>query len=143
MSATPKERAEVIARLVKLGISYQDAEALRRISNTLHNWFELECGTGNDRVSRSIERDENGDGKPFLRVRYIGYNNQWIDRKSPIADREAGAKRRLAAIMANYRRRLVPYIQGDCRGASLYVLRKADVRGQDINSIYNRGVAVF
>lgn len=143
MRTTSKERAEVIAQLIKLGISYSDAEALRRISKTLRNWFELECGTGDERVTRSIERDDNGDGKPFLRVQYMGYGNQWMDRKTPIPDREAGARKRLAAIMANYRRRLVPYVQGDCRGASVYVLRKADVRGQDINSIYNRGVAVY
>lgn len=143
MRTTAKERAEVIARLIQLGISYPDAEALRRIAKTLHSWFELECGTGDERVTRSIERDDNGDGKPFLRVQYMGFNNQWIDRRSPIADREAGAKKRLAAIMASYKRKLVPYIQGDPRGAPLYVLRKADVRGQDINSIYNRGVAVY
>lgn len=42
-----------------LGFTYDEAEALRRISMTLHRWYEHECN-GN------IERDgENGDGKPY------------------------------------------------------------------------------
>jgi hypothetical protein len=37
----------------------------------------------------------------------------------------------------------VPYIQGDCRGASLYILRQEDVEGQNIDQVYTRGVAVY
>jgi hypothetical protein len=140
MRTTAKERAEVIARLIQLGISYHDAEALRRISKTLHSWFEQECGDSNGHASWSIERDEKTD-KPFRCVypHYSGEKNYRI----PIPDREAGAKRRLALLMKPYSRRLVPYIQGDCRGASVYILRKQDVRGQNIDSIYTRGVAVY
>lgn len=145
MRTTAKERAEVIARLCKLNISYQDAEALRRISMTLRNWFELECGTGDGRVTRSIEREDNGEGKPFVRVQFAGFDGTWHDNKYPIADREAGARRRLAAIMAPYKRRLAVYIQGDCRGAALHILRKGkDIKpGERIDSVYSRGVAVY
>lgn len=144
MRSTSKERAEVIARLTRLGIEYQDAEALRRIAVTLRNWFELECGTGDERVTRSIERDDNGDGKPFLRVQFMA-GNQWVDRRYPVPDRETGAKKRLAKIMAPYKRRLAVYIQGDPRGASLHILRKGKdfKKGESLDSIYNRGVAVY
>lgn len=144
MKTTTKERVEVIERLTRIGVAYSDAEALRRISMTLRNWFEYECGTGDDRVSRSIERDENGEGRPFMRIQYQGFNG-WIDERRPIADREAGAKKRLAAIMAKYKRRFAAYIQGDCRGASLYILRKrVDFRkGENLDQIYTRGVAVY
>ncbi len=146
MKTTAKERAEVIARLTRLGIEYSDAETLRRIAMTLRNWFELECGSSNDRVSVSIEREGGtDDGKPMRRVQYMGPNNVWIDRAYPIADREKGARKRLAQVMANYKRRLTVYIQGDCRGASLYILRKGkDIKkGEAIDSIYSRGVAVY
>ena len=58
MRTTAKERYEVIARLQRLGISYEDACALRRISMTLSRWGELECGDCNTYGSWAIERDE-------------------------------------------------------------------------------------
>ena len=138
-----KDTYEVIARLQSLGFTYEQANKLRRISMTLRNWFELECGTGNDRVTRSIERDDNGNGKPFLRTQFMGMDGKWNDRRFPVVDREAGARRRLAAIMEPFKRRLVAYVQTDCRGAALYIIRKSTIHGQDIQSVYNRGVAVY
>lgn len=138
MRTTARERAEVIARLIQLGISFGDAEALRRIAKTLHSWFEQECGNSNGYSSWSIARDET-TGKPFHCV----YPHAGKMSRHPIPDREAGARKRLAAIMVNYKRKLVPYIQGDCRGASLYICRKADVNGHEIDSVYSRGVAVY
>lgn len=135
MRTTAKERGSVMAGLTRLGIDYNDAEALRRIAMTLNRWFEMECGTDNG----CIERDET-TGKPY-----------WLNpgtvmgksRRDPIPDREAGAKERLAKVMSKYPA-LVPYIQGDCRGASIYILRKDDIRdGENLDSIYNRGVAVY
>lgn len=137
MKTTPKERAEVIHRLGSLGIDYQSAEQLRRISMTLHRWSELECGDGNDYSSWSIERDET-TGKPFLCV----YPHTGKSYRRPVADREAGAKKRLAKIMANFPG-LLPYIQGDPRGASLYILKADDVHGYNIDSVYTRGTAVY
>lgn len=143
MKTSVKERAEVIERLARLGFDYSTANQLRRIAMTLRNWFELECGTGDNRVTRSIERDDNGEGKPLLRVQYQTINSGWHDKRYPIADREAGARKRLAAIMAPMKRRLVAYVQPDCRGASLHIVRKSDLRGQSLDSVYTRGVAVY
>jgi hypothetical protein len=64
-------------------------------------------------------------------------------RRSPIADREAGAHRRLKAIMGQYPT-LTAYIQGDPRGAALYILRPGDVpEGASVESYYNRGIVVY
>src|SRR6185503_5664209 len=85
-----REKYEMIIRLQTLGFDYQTANALRRISMTLGRWFELECGTENASGSSvSIEREgEDGDGRPFMRIQYMGPCGQWVDRKRPIADRE-------------------------------------------------------
>lgn len=138
-----RETIELVNRLTKLGLNPDEISALRRIEMTLRRWFEYECGTGDNRVNRSIERDDNGDGKPFMRVQYQSATG-WKDIRHPIADREAGARKRLAAIMANHKRRLVAYIQGDPRGCALYILRKGrDIKpGEAIDSIYTRGFAV-
>lgn len=145
MTTTQKERLELLIRLQRLGIDLETGSKLRRIANTLRNWFEMECGTENAAGSSiSIERDgENGDGKPFQRIQYATANG-YVDKRYPVADREAGARKRLAAIMAPFKRRLVAYIQGDCRGASLFILRKSDVKkGETLDSVYTRGVAVY
>lgn len=121
---------DCINQLISLGIGYQDAVALRRISMTLHHWHEMECGTDNG----CVERDET-TGKAY-------WLNSHSMRRSPIADRETGALKRLTKIMANYPT-LSPYIQGDPRGASLYILRPNDVpQGADVESYYSRGIAV-
>jgi hypothetical protein len=133
MNTTAKERYEVIARLEKLGIDYQTAQQLRRISLTLQRWFELECGTDNG----CIERDET-TGKPYWR--YSAFSHPLT--KYPVRDMEKGAMARLRSIMSRLKG-LVPYIQGDCRGASLYILRQEDVEGQNIDQVYTRGVAVY
>lgn len=146
-------------RLRALGISREDAEALRRISMTLRRWFELECGTGDGQVSVSVERDgDDGDGKPFKRIQYPTAQG-YVDRRYPIADRETGARKRLATIMARYPG-LTAYVQGDPRGCSLYILTAEQLRDTrvisdedqanarpgsdrlDIDSVYTRGVAV-
>lgn len=120
-----------LIRLMDIGIAFSDAEALRRIAMTLHRWHEMECGTD----SGCIERDES-TGKAY-------WLNSYSMRRSPIADREAGAKKRLAAIMARYPK-LTAYIQGDPRGAALYILRPGDVpESADVDSYYSRGVAVY
>ena len=121
---------QMLARLQCLGISRQDAETLRRISVTLHRWHEMECGIDNG----CIERDET-TAKPF-------WLNSYSMRRTPIADREAGAMKRLNAIMAKYPT-LASYVQGDPRGAALYILRPGDVpEGASADSYYSRGIAV-
>ena len=129
-------RHECIDRLTALGIEYNDATALRRIAMTLHSWSELECGTDHG----AIERDE-VTNKPYWCSQ--GYAPNWRARRHPVADRETGALKRLAKIMANYPT-LSSYYQTDPRGASLYILRPGDVpEGQDVSAYYSRGVAVY
>lgn len=131
MRTTAKERAKVIHRLGQLGIGYYDAEALRRIAMALHSWFERECGTDNG----CIERDEE-TGKPY-------WLNSMTMKRYRIADREKGAMKRLEKLMAGLTD-LLYYVQGDCRGASLYILRKSDVKPDDkLDCVYTRGVAVY
>lgn len=117
--------------LVSLGISIEDAEALRRISMTLHRWHELECGTDNG----CVERDE-ATGKTY-------WLNAMSGKRYPMADRENGALKRLARIMAKHPT-LDAYVQGDPRGCALYVLRPGDVpEGKDADAYYSRGIAVY
>ena len=125
-----RQKYDSTAALERIGVSYADAEALRRISMTLHRWHELECG--ND--GGCIERDETS-GKAF-------WLNSRSMRRSPIADRETGALKRLAKILERYPT-LASYIQGDPRGAALYILRPGDVPpGCSADSYYNRGIMV-
>lgn len=134
-----KHTLELIQRLNTLGFSNDEAFALRRIAMIFSAWDEAECGSSSNWASVAIERDEE-TGKPF-RV--------WMPHNLPpskatrtaIPDREAGAQRRLDKIMAKHPK-FVAYHQGDCRGCSLYIVRKSDVNGCDINSVYTRGIAV-
>ena len=127
--------------LRSLGFTRDECESLRRISMTLHRWHELECGTGEGQVSRSVERDEETD-KPYIRVQYPTASG-YVDRRYPTADRETGALKRLAAIMKGHAS-LSTYTQTDPRGAALYILRPQDVpAGEDPSAYYNRGVCVY
>lgn len=128
-----------------LGFTREEAESLRRISMTLSRWHELECGTD----SGCVERDEE-TGKTY----WLNSNNMC---RSPVADRETGALKRLAAILRARNVREAPiqhapetcpgkpcgnecdhverhegtmlksYIQTDPRGAALYIIRPGDV----------------
>jgi hypothetical protein len=142
--------------LCTIGFTSDEAAALRRISNTLQRWYELECG--ND--SGAIERDE-ATGKPY----WINYNSRYLqanDRRSRslVADREAGALRRLQKIMRDVNERrfvgdaastldahcddLNTYIQTDPRGAALYILRPGDIpAGYRADSCYINGICVY
>lgn len=104
--------------LASYGFDRDEQDKLARIDGTLHAWYERECG---DEHGNAIERDET-TGKPFLT----------FDRPSgqrgriPIADREKGALKRLAAIMErhpDYR----AYVQGDPRGPAVRIFRLADI----------------
>ena len=125
---------ECVVRLTRIGIADDDAFALRRIAMTLRRWSELECGSDNG----AIERDE-VTGRPYWAPQL-----HWTGRaRQPIPDRETGALKRLAHIMARYPS-LKAYHQGDPRGAALYILRPGDVPdGEKAESWYSRGVAVY
>ena len=125
--------------LTNLGFNANEIDTLLSVERGLQRWHELECGTGDDRVSVSVERDEN-TGKPFKRVQYQS-NSGWIDRKTPCRDMEKANLARLARVMAG--KAVRAYVQGDPRGCALYILRKGDVpEGADINAYYSRGIPV-
>jgi hypothetical protein len=134
-----KETAYMLNSLTRAGISWDDTIKLRRIAMTLQRWHELECGTGNG----AIERDEK-TGVPYwynANSRYLAANDPRAYTRIP--DREKGALKRLQAIMAKYAP-LSYYVQGDPRGASLYILRPGDVpEGAQVDSYYSRGLAVY
>jgi hypothetical protein len=127
----------LMQRLAELGFTHEESEQLRRIEMTLHRWCEQECGDSNDFNSWAIERDE-ATGKPYRCV----YPHIGKMYRTAIADREKGALARLRTIMANHPE-LVHYYQTDCRGAALYIVRKADLAdGMSLDSCYTRGIAV-
>ena len=142
--------------LRSLGFTAEEAAELRRISMTLRRWYELECGDSNEYGSWAIERDETGDERPYM-VRH-SHREPFRTTRTRIADREAGAKRRLAQIMGQRNGRpaivsgrlnaapagkLRAYLQTDPRGAALYILRPYDVpAGEPVQAYYNRGICV-
>jgi hypothetical protein len=126
-----ERRAQQLANIASCtGMTFADVCALRRIEMTLHRWAELECGDG----SGCIERDEETNRPYWL--------NSMTGRRAPIADREAGALKRLGKILGKYPQ-LQTYHQGDPRGCALYIIRPGDVpEGTTVDSCYNRGIAV-
>ncbi len=129
--------------LESLGFDHDERAQLRRISMTLQRWHELECGTGDGQTSYSIEREtEEPDSKPFMRVQYPTANG-YVGRRYRVPDRETGARKRLAAIMAKHSE-MTAYVQGDPRGAALYILRPGDVPADGAaESYYTRGICVY
>jgi hypothetical protein len=125
--------------LQSVGFTFDECEKLRRISMTLHRWHELECGNSNDWASWAIERDEETE-VPYLVTHHHSQNKPSRRR---VADRETGAKKRLAKILES-KPELSAYIQGDPRGATLYILRPGDIpEGKEAASYYNRGICVY
>lgn len=157
MSKSRKEWERITRQentLIALGFTQDEAESLRRISMTLQRWHELECGT--DRGC--IERDETTN-RPYW---VSEWGTRWTYGKrcrTPMADRETGARNRLAAIVdaCNKARRthmagdrMTPldglryYVQTDPRGAALYIIRPGDVpEGGDVGAYYSRGICVY
>jgi len=149
MAMTKREKQRITAQentLMSLGFTSFEAEKLRKISMTLQRWHELECGIDGG----CIERDEKTD-KPLWRSEYSG-------KLSPIADREKGAKKRLGHILGLRNTRewvragthsvkqiaINAYIQGDPRGAALYLIRPDDIpEGKNVESYYSRGICVY
>ena len=136
-----KTTIELVCKLRDLGFDLDEALALRRIEMTLSRWGERECGDGNEYGSWAIERDDETE-KPFLVHHHFnhGHGKDTVTR-TPIPDREAGAMRRLSKIMAAHAN-LVAYHQTDPRGCALYILDRSQVNGDDISTIYTRGLAV-
>lgn len=153
--STQKRKFELFARLQALGFTYEESAALRRIEMTLQRWAEAEC-------NGEIQRDE-ATGKPY-RV----YEQSRLAKRYPVADRESGALRRLAAIVAARNNRVlvgltkstqslntvIYYHQTDCRGCMVYLLTRhqlTEKHGTErhakgallpIEQYYNHGLAV-
>lgn len=125
--------------LLALGFTTIEAEQLRRISMQLRRWHELECGVDNG----CIEYDNDDDNGPAY------WLNANTGKRYKMANRGAGARRRLAAIIAAHNDRpdvaeVRAYIQTDPRGAALYILRPGDVPdGGSADGYYTRGIVVY
>lgn len=130
MNKRQAERYHCIMRALDgLGLTVEQSTALLRAERVLSRWSAAECGDGNERASWAIERDEDGDGKPYKVI-------HWHDGRTtryPVADKERGALRRVAAICAAAG--LHYYHQNDPRGCALYVSREPLT-----DSNYTRGV---
>jgi hypothetical protein len=118
-------------------------------------------------ANKVFVHDENG--KPY----FANHSGDTV-RYYPIRDMETGARKRLAAILDAHqqhrpecnaiapiphgkiaehapcscglksRETLTAYIQGDPRGAALYIIRPGDVpEGGDVNAYYSRGICVY
>lgn len=130
-----RDTHEMLSRLERAGITPADALALRRISMALHRWHELECGVEGGWYVERETKDE--DSAPHMK------NGDTGKDYGRVPDREKGAKKRLAAIMARYPA-FIAYIQGDPRGASLYIVSSDDIpAGENIDAYYSRGIAVY
>lgn len=140
MKNTKKTRLiHLSSALASLGFNSEEIDTLLSIERGLSRWHELECGTGNDRVSISVERDET-TGKPFKRVQFQSRSG-WVDRKTPCRDMEKANLARLARVMDG--KTVRAYVQGDPRGCALYILRPQDIpEGADVNAYYSRGIPV-
>lgn len=131
-----KNWPECIEPLKRGGIKESDALALRRIAMALHRWHELECGV----EGGGVERDE-VTGK-------VTWYNSYTGKRTAYPDRETPQLKRLAKLMAAYPG-YAYYVQGDPRGASLYIITpeqeaKRRERGTDINACYSSyGIAVY
>ena len=157
-------------RLAALGFSAAEVVELLRIERTLQRWAELECGNGNDYGSWAIEREETDvyrcankhesasggacaecgkpsylrrqAGKPFMVYHHYQYGQGGSVTRTPVADREAGALKRLGRIMAG-KVGVVAYHQGDCRGCMLWIVPTDKVpKGAMVDSCYTNGIAV-
>ena len=100
-------------RLAALGVSLEDAHALRLSSRGLTRWYTLECGDGNDYASWAIERDENDIPE------MVTYHNSGKTTRRRVRDMERFHQKRIVAICAKCN--LHYYLQTDPRGASLYI----------------------
>lgn len=116
-------------RMEEFGFSYDEASRLRRIEMTLHRWAEAEC-------NGEIQREgDDGDGKPRF------YYGARMNHSYPIADREAGALKRLGKIMSAHPEWLA-YHQTDPRGCALYIISKERLGDRPIDSYYSQGFGV-
>jgi len=116
MKSPYQQITETLQHLTREGVAadWSDAVALRRASMTINRWQQLECGDSNDYQSWHVERDE-VTGKPYM----VTHPHKGSASRRAYPDKEAGAMKRIKAICE--RLNCHYYIQGDCRGESLYI----------------------
>ena len=125
--AEARRRYEQETGLVAMGFSAAQAEALRRISQTLSRWCGAEC-------NGEIERSDSG------RAERVYYTRTGERRAYKIPDRESGALRRLRIILAGTD--WTYYYQTDPRGCAVYLIPVAETG--NIESRYSSiGIAVY
>ncbi len=117
-------------RLAAYGITWGEAEQLRRDSMRLSSWSEMEC-------NHDVSRDEVTNK---VTIRYCR-NDGNMSKPQRIADRETPALRRCEAIAKAHG--LVFYHQGDPRGAAVYIGKAEDLHGASIDGAYSRLVCVY
>ena len=113
--------------LVAMGFSPAQADALRKISQTLTRWCEAEC---NGEIERSAS----------WRAERVHYSPTGERRAYAIPDRENGALRRLRVILAGTD--WTYYYQTNPRGCAVYLIPVAETG--NIESRYSSiGIAVY
>ena len=121
MSTKDRTLARYYVECDHAGITYADAETLRRAAMTLHRWSEHECNGVIERCEDEGRTDHRG--RPMLKGRVYAVSN--INGPGPLrytltADRETPAVKRIEAIVAKlYGARLE--IQGDPRGWPVHI----------------------
>ena len=141
---TEKQKFALYQQIQSLGFSYDEAKAIRRIEIVLRRWSKA--------ASLGKIRRDTLNKTPFrLQVKEPIPAHLWY----PIADREAGALRRLRGIVSARNRRA----NAECEtGApdhvlfhhrphptecNLFLLTRAQLGDADISTAVERGLAVF
>ena len=132
MKTASQQTSEIQARMQRRGIvlAFAEINTLRRAEITLQRWAEQECGDSNDFASWAIERDEE-TGIPYR----VTYPHKGGTRRYRVADKEAGALKRVKAICAAHN--LHFFHQTDPRGCALYISTEPMT-----DSNYSNGFAV-
>lgn len=97
----------------RFGLEDGDTLELLKCSRQLRRWHERECGDGDAYASYAVEEDEE-TGAAWRVV----YPHKGETHRFRIRNMAAGARRRIAAVMARYPG-IVWRIQGDPRGPAL------------------------
>ena len=134
MPTAPQKNQALRERIARIcpAVTLKHANTLRLAERTLQAWSEGECGNTNRfGLSWAIERDE-VTGKPYR----VTYPLSGKPQRSKIADREAGALKRIATLCKELG--LYWFHQTDCRGCMLYVST------QPLNDqTYMNGIAIY
>ena len=139
MTARDQDRLLALTLEKRLGrlITPSEANTLRRAALTLQRWSELECGDSNTYGAWAIERDENGEGPPYMvRHHYLHGAGKDTVTRTRIPDRENGALARVAELCQS--KGLHFFHQTDPRGCALYIAAEP-LTDQNYSSV---GVAI-